>query len=357
MASHPIKVLIVDDSMVASELLAYIINSDPDLKVIGCVENGEKALEFIRHNKPDVITMDIIMPKMDGFEATRRIMATTPIPIIIVSSIYKKENVEKSFQAMEAGAIEILEKPRGFQDPYYQDLATSLVKTIKIVAGTKLVTRKFVTSGEKSVHEATPRTNHQDSSWTGKAEVVAIGSSLGGPQALNTIFSGLSSSFPVPILVVQHISSGFTQGFVDWLSESCSLEISLAKNKEIALPGHVYVAPDNVHLEIDKKNVMHLVDAPPEAGLRPAASRLFRSVANVFGSNGIGIILTGMGRDGVEDLLLLKQKGGMTIAQSQESCLMYGMPKEAIAIGAARQVVHLDQIANTLKKLVSKYPN
>lgn len=352
MVSPPIKVLIVDDSPLATELLTFIINSDPDLKVIGCVDSGERALNFIKWEIPDVITMDIVMPKMDGFETTRRIMQTTPIPIIIISACFKGEDVQKSFEAIDAGALDILEKPPGPQDPDFGTLAKRILKSIKTVAGTKLITRHY--SRPHSLSHSKPKLpDTETTSSLSQIEAIAIGSSLGGPHALCTIFKELPSQFRLPIFVVQHISPGFAPGFTEWLGEHTPLHVKLAQKQEVAQPGCIYIAPDHHHLEVHQGHLISLASTPPEGGLRPAVGHLFRSMAKTYGAHGMGIILTGMGRDGVEDLLLMKQSGALTVAQDQESSLLFGMPKEAIAIGAAKRILSLQHIIELLK-LINK---
>lgn len=356
MREKKIKVLIVDDSPVARELLAYIVESDPLLRVIGFGENGEKAIEFLKQEIPDVIIMDIVMPKMDGFEATRRIMKTHPVPIVIVSGVFNRDDVEKSFQAMNAGALAILEKPRGIGDPYYQNHVHDIIQAIKTVAEVKLVTRKkadvfYELQGKPKTLPAASKFPLHVLSPNTRIDMIGIGASLGGPQALEQIISGLSKDFSIPILIVQHISPGFSQGLVDWISKGTSLKVKLAEHKEIAMPGSIYFAPDHFHMEISSGNVISLIDGPPEGGVKPAISRLFRSMASVCGPYGLGLILTGMGRDGAEELLLMREKGAVTAAQDEESSIMYGMPREAIQIGAAQLIFSLDQIAPFLNLL------
>lgn len=346
---NQIKVLIVEDSPISAELLSYIINSDPALKVIGIVQNGHQAIEFIKVQVPDVITMDIVMPKMGGFEATRQIMQTHPIPIIIISGAYTKEDVNKSFEAIKVGALEVIEKPKGLGDPNFDTVSKNIRKTIKMVAGAKLITRKEPKQTFKAIKNTLSDKSHNKLIWKEKVKAVGIGASLGGPQALSLILSNLPESFPVPIFIVQHISAGFTAGLIDWLRYYSKLEVRLAKHNEKALPGKVYVAPDHFHLEITPDLTMKLLNEPSEGGLKPSVGRLFRSMAKSFGRNCIGVILTGMGRDGVDDLLYMKQLGAMTIAQSKEDCIMFGMPGEAIAIDAALEVLPLDKIAATLE--------
>lgn len=353
-----INVLIVDDSAVSSDLLQYIIESSPELKVIGKVKNGLEALEFLKHHSPDVITMDIVMPQMDGFAATSKIMHDRPIPIIIISGTYQKENIEKSFRAMEAGALAILEKPKGPGDANFSMMSEAIVTSIKTVAGVKLITRRGgkapspVQTPEK-LSEPSPKASLK-SLKKGTVKAVALGTSLGGPQTLEKILAALPSDFPAPILIVQHIASGFTQGLVDWLNLTSSIKVNLATHGKQALPGNAYVAPDNFHLEITSENIMHLSNAPPVHGIRPSVAALFSSMEKAHGPHCIGVILTGMGGDGAEELLAMKQSGAITIAQNEESSILFGMPKEAIRLDAATLVLPLDQIAPTLTELSMK---
>jgi two-component system, chemotaxis family, protein-glutamate methylesterase/glutaminase len=349
MTSNPIKVLIVEDSAVSRELLTYIINADPMLKVIGFAENGIKALEFIQKERPDVITMDIVMPKMDGYEATRQIMQNNPIPIIIISATVKKEDVNASFKAMEAGALAVFEKPTGPQDPNFHTLAKALRESIKIMSGVKLIARRL-----KSLLKPTAPPIEEVPQPISTIEAVAIGASLGGPQALSVVLSEIPAFFPVPIFIVQHISSGFTEGFAEWLSHYTPLTVKIAKDREHPQAGTVYIAPDHFHMEVSKNCLIQLVDAPLDGGLKPSVNRLFRSMAHHYGSKAVGVLLTGMGKDGAEGLKLMKEKGSLTIAQDEESCLMFGMPKEAIQLGATNQILPLSSIAQTLKHLIMK---
>lgn len=338
-------VLIVDDSPSARELLTYIINQDPNLEVIGCVENGEKALEFLKFRKPDVITMDIIMPKMDGFETTRRIMAATPIPILIISSSYNPEDVSKSFQAIDAGSLGILKKPMGPTDPEFPIISKKIRETIAGIAGVKLVARRH---RALHVQEKPPVTT--------PIEVVAIGASLGGPQALKVILSQLPASYPLPIFVVQHISEGFVGGFVDWLNETTPLNVKLAEQGYYAQAGDVLIAPDHFHMEIGASRRVTLIRGAPLESICPSIGKLFQSIAKTYGPRSAGLLLTGMGRDGVDELLEMKNRGAITIAQDEEGCTMFGMPREAIAAQAVKHVVPLGGISGMLLQLAASTP-
>lgn len=353
MNAREINVLIVDDSPVARDLLAYIIQSDPQLKVMGFAENGEEAINFLKNQTPDVIVMDIVMPKMNGFELTRRIMQSNPIPIVVVSGIYNKEEVNKSFQALEAGAIAVLEKPKGIGSSQYLDTARFVIDTLKAMGEVKLVAGKN-TIQKLEPPESVPQKpkateTHKDAAK--KIDAIGIGASIGGPQALATVLSKLPEKFPIPIFIVQHISGGFVDGLVNWLNESTPLSVKIPTDGEKGLPGHVYIAPDRKNMLVDENNVIHLIDEPNESNIAPSISQLFLSLANSHGPRSIGILLTGVGKDGVEELLEMKQKGATTIVQNEETCVMFDMPKHAIKLNAAVHVEPLNQIVNILTNL------
>lgn len=346
MDNKTIKVLIVDDSQVSRELLAHIIEKDPELRVVGLAKSGIEALHWLTIHSPDVITMDVQMPLIDGFEVTRKIMATKPIPIVVITSTFSRTNTEMAFRALEAGALAILEKPVGIGDKDYLLNEKEIINTIKTIAGVKLI-RKIDSSKKKEgkllalPEKDLPTVN-----------AIAIGASLGGPQAIAKILAELPSSFPVPIFIVQHIAVGFVDGFIKWLQNHCRLSITLASNYKVALPNHIYIAPDKFHMEVKKGNIIYLDSSPPYSP-QPAIGRLFCSMAHTYGPHGVGVILTGMGKDGAQDLLLMKQKGAYTIAQDEKSCVMFGIPREAITIGAATQVLPLEKIALALIDLVN----
>lgn len=340
------KVLIVDDSRTARELLTHIIESDLELKVVGCVEDGEKALQWLENETCDVITMDVHMPHINGFEVTQKIMETNPIPTVIISSGYTPTDNLMAFRALEVGALSILEKPSGFGDATYRKKAQEIIDTIKTISGIVVLTRH----NRKSM--AKPKSLPLISKPKKEVRAVGIGASLGGPLAIAQILENLPSSFPVPVFIVQHIAAGFSNDFIRWLQERSHLRIFLASDGEVAQPGCVYVAADKCQMEIKQGNLISLDDTPTSE-IQPSVGRLFKSLANTYGPHCVGVILTGMGRDGAAELLLMKQKGAYTIAQNEESCLMFGMPKEAIALEAASQILPLNDIAHTLETLVS----
>lgn len=344
-----IRVLIVEDSPSSAELLRYLINADPEMEVLGIAHNGLEAITATQIQRPDVILMDIVMPRMDGFEATRRIMESTPTPIVITSASWNPGEVDKTFQALESGALAIVAKPMGKGHVDFDRKAKELVGTVKLMSEIKVVRRRSYPKGKKlgGTHPAVV----MPAGAPADIHLVAIAASTGGPPVLHTILSGLTKDFSVPVLIVQHIASGFTQGFVDWLAKSSGFPVHLAGHGDLPLPGHAYVAPDDQHLGIDAAGRLVLSQEGPVNGLRPSGSFLFHAAAQFLGRRAVGVLLTGMGKDGAQELKEMKEKGAVTIAQDQASAVVHGMPGEAVRIGAATYVLPPDKIASLLAKL------
>jgi two-component system chemotaxis response regulator CheB len=334
-----VNVLVVEDSASVSQLLVHILSSDPDIRVMGTARNGQEALEFLQSQKPDVITMDIVMPVMDGLEATRRIMSTTPIPVIIVSSSRQPAEVSKTFLAMEAGAVAALDKPAGPGGPGYEACASAIRQMAKLMAEVKVIRR---TARDVPRRPPAPLPRLHD------VRVVAVGASTGGPQAIAGILSGLPKTYPLPLLVVQHIAAGFVRGMADWLRGRTELCVQVASDGEPIVPGRVYLAPDGSHMGIGAGNRIALSYEPPEHGMRPAVSRLFRSVTRKYGSAAVGVLLTGMGKDGAEELRSMREAGALTVAQDAESSVVHGMPGEAIRLNGASHILRPEDIARLL---------
>jgi two-component system chemotaxis response regulator CheB len=347
-----IRVLVVDDSPVIREFLVDILGADPEIKVTGTASNGEDAIQAVEEQSPDVITMDIHMPRMSGIEATRRIMETYPTPIVIVSGSQDPAEVQTTFHAMEAGALAILEKPVGKGHPRHPDAVRELIQTVKLMSEVKVIRRWPRTPRKLLTCPVVPEVNFKKA--TKKIQMVAVGASTGGPPVIQTILSDLSKDFPAPILIVQHMAVGFIPGFVEWLDCQSNLSIHIATHGEQALPGHVYIAPDGLQMKADRGGKILLSRDGPENGHRPSVSCLFRSVANVYGENAVGVLLTGMGRDGAQELKLMKDEGAIAIVQDRESCVVYGMPREAVHLGAATYILSLDKIAGALTTLVNR---
>jgi len=291
------------------------------------------------------VLMDIHMPRMDGFEATRLIMESQPLPIVICTATANAAEVAITFRSIEAGAVACVGKPVSREHPDFEPLTRNLLQTVRLMSEVKVVRRW-------------PRSRHiaarvGAAAAAGGIKLVGIGASTGGPQALQAILSGLSKDFPVPILIVQHISPGFLPGLVEWLNQTSSLSVHIAAHDLLPLPGHVYVAPDDFHLGLGDNSRLVLAREAAENGLRPAVSYLFRSLAATCGPAAIGVLLSGMGRDGAAELKSMRERGAQTIAQDRDSSIVHGMPGEAIALGAAAHVLSADRIASALIALVN----
>ena len=346
-----IKVLIVEDSPVAREFLTYILTSDPAIQVVGVAKNGAEALEITAQLRPDVITMDIHMPIMDGFEATRRIMETVPTPIVIVSGSIGATEVASTFRALEAGALAVVRRPNGMNHDAFEAGSKELLQTVKLMSEIKVVRR---TARPAQGRVSTPMPVVSAPRTDAAIQLIAIGTSTGGPPVLQKILSGLPRNLPVPVLIVQHIAKGFVQGFAEWLSGASGFPVHIASHDEVPLPGHGYVPPDGLHMGVAAGPRIVLSDSPPENGLRPSVAYLFRSVAQVLGPGAVGVLLTGMGKDGAEELKVMKEKGAVTIVQDEESSVVHGMPGEAVKLGAATHVLAPEGIAAMLTALVKK---
>ena len=351
MTDRKISVLVVDDSKVAQMLLAHILESDPEIRVVGAVSDGQAALDFVKEHAPDVILMDLHMPRMDGFEATRRIMETQPVPIIVCTATTDPRAVATTFRVMEAGAVACLGKPVGREHADFDEMAENIRQTVKLMSEVKVVRRwargRFAPAAAPVAHPVTVNRAHAEITFIG------IGASTGGPQVLQEILMGLPKAFPAPILIVQHIAHGFLPGLAEWLNQTTGLQIHIGAYGICPLPGHVYLAPDDFHMGISASGCILLTKEEPENGLRPAVSYLFRSLADVCGPAAVGVLLTGMGKDGATELKLMKDKGAVTIAQDRDSSVVHGMPGEAIKLGGATHVWPADKIADGLVAVVN----
>ena len=348
-----IRVIVADDSPVARDLLTEVLNSDSRLEVVGIAKDGEQAVDLVRRLKPDIITMDVQMPRMDGFEATKEIMIVEPTPIVIVSGNIGSPDVEKSMNAIRAGALTAIGKPPSPQSPEFEQAAGQLIDTVVSMASVKVIrhrrTRRQV---DESKDSAAVRAID-----TPLPAVVAIATSTGGPEALDKLLSELPVDFPLPILVVQHITTGFTHGFVSWLDQCVPLKVKEAVDGERVEPSVVYIAPEHGHLGFSASKRVQILDQPPVDGFRPSGTILFESAARVFGDATVAVVLTGMGSDGLNGLRSVRQVGGYVIAQDEQSSVLYGMPRVAAEAGLANIVLPLDTIAYYLVQLARRISN
>lgn len=337
-----IRVLLAEDSPTARALIASILTADADIRLVGEAKNGVEAVEMTRRLKPDLVIMDIHMPLLDGFEATKQIMIEAPTPIVVVSSSVDAHGAVSSIQALRAGALSIMSKPPGPTSPAFEESARSLISAVKTMSQVKVV-RHFAPRVSTRSAVVAPR----------RGKIVAIAASTGGPAAMNRILAELPASFPAPILLVQHIADGFLGAFTDWLNGVSSLMVKIAEDGELLVPGKVYVAAEKQHLGVTPLGKAVLSDAPPIGGFRPSASFLFQSVAASYGAESVAAILTGMGSDGVDGLRAIKTAGGRIIAQDEETSVVFGMPGAAVSAGLPDVVLPLPALAAALREMTA----
>jgi two-component system chemotaxis response regulator CheB len=345
-----ITAFVVDDSAVSRDLITRVLESESDIEVVGCACNGAEAVAALKERTVDVVTMDIHMPGMDGYEATRQIMESRPLPIVIVTASFDPGDVAKTFRTLEAGAVAAVEKPPGPGNPAHAAHARKLIDMVKAMSEVQVV-RRWPRARMKACKAEPPAAPRR----AGEIRLVAIGASTGGPPVLQTVLAGLPKPCPVPVVIVQHISAGFTEGLADWLTATTGLSAQLARHGEFTRPGAAYLAPDGCQMSLGRDFRIACEDEPAEHGLRPSASFLFRKVAQHFGAEAAGVLLTGMGCDGAEELKLMRDAGAVTFAQDKESSIVHGMPGEAIRLGAAMHVGPPERIAALLHSLLAPH--
>ena len=345
-SGKPVRVVVVDDSLVAREMLAQILSSDPDIEVVGTASDGMQGLEMVERLRPDLITMDIHMPVMDGLAATERIMAYTPTPILVVSSSVHGEGIGRAFDALAAGALDVIKKPEPKDWSDLDRIGRDVIRRVKVLSRVKVITHIKGRRDERA--QSLP-----ESSGRAQRTLVAIGSSTGGPSALQTILRGLPPDLPTPVLVAQHMAEGFIPGLVAWLKTGCRMAVKPAEDGETVEPGVVYFAPAGKNLVTDGLKV-RFRDPGPDQLYLPSADTLFESVSRSHGEHAVGVILTGMGADGAAGLKRLHDAGAATIAQDRESSTVWGMPRAAIELEAARYILSVDDIAAEIERLVTE---
>jgi two-component system, chemotaxis family, protein-glutamate methylesterase/glutaminase len=346
-----IRVMIVEDSRVVREFLVQLIGADPRLEVAVAVDCAEEALRLLERVSPDVISMDIRLPGMNGFEATQQIMTRKPTPIVVVSASVEAEDLKVSMNALRAGALSVVEKPAGLAHEDYERLARRLCDQLVLMSQVKVIRQRI----DRGVRFAPARPSlaavHATQASVGPFRMVGMVASTGGPAALTQIFRHLPADFPVPILVIQHITSSFLEGFATWLGSIAPLPVRFARDGETAAAGTIYLPSADRHLRVEGTRLRLDASAPVNLQ-RPSGTILFRSMAQSAGSAALGVLLTGMGEDGAEGLRELRQAGGYTLAEDESTAVVYGMPAVAIRLGAVCESLPLSEIGPRVVELV-----
>jgi two-component system chemotaxis response regulator CheB len=344
-ANKMIRVLVVDDSALMRKLIPQMLERDTSIHVVGTAMDGAFALKKIDEFKPDAITLDLEMPRMDGIETLRQIMRQQQVPVVVVSA-HTREGASTTFKALHMGAFDFVAKPENVLAEGMNEIAAELIAKIKAAVNSPFMRRPIVAPGMVSLPKPKRPTKLGPAS-----KVIAIGSSTGGPNSLEYMLSHLSADFPAAILVVQHMPAGFTDTFARRLNESCALEVKEAQSGDLLAAGRVLICPGDRHMRIRRMplgDVVVLSDDVKVNGHRPSVDVLFDSVAQEFGADAVGLIMTGMGEDGADGLGHMKASGALTIAQDEASSIVFGMPRAAIERGHANRIVALEALANTL---------
>ncbi|MCC5900289.1 MAG: chemotaxis-specific protein-glutamate methyltransferase CheB [Phormidium sp. GEM2.Bin31] len=362
-----IRVLIAEDSPVVQVILRRMLATYPDIELVGMAGNGKEALKMLPQVLPDVVCTDFHMPEMNGLELTQEIMATMPRPILVLSASVQAEDTQNVFRVLKAGAVDVLPKPINGGANNWNDLQLELITKIRVLSGVAVFThrRQLVTETKtENQRDYSPVVTPFKTKQLGQKtvpniarevrqrtyELVTIGASTGGPQALQGILREIPQEFPVPIVCVQHISRGFLTGLVNWLNTECRVPVRIAQPGMRAEAGVIYFPPEDQHLTFSRPGVFATAPLPPFSGHRPSVTVTFQSVAQVYGRRSVAILLTGMGKDGALGMQAIFEAGGVTIAQDEATSVVFGMPKEAIALGAAQYILPLQEMAPVLLK-------
>lgn len=350
MARKEIRVLVVDDSALMRQFISDILNSDPRLEVCGTARDGQDALKQIQILNPDIVTMDVEMPNMDGLKALEQIMKTKPLPVLMLSSV-TQAGAEATLKALALGCVDFIGKPSGSISLNIKEIGQEIID--KVVAASTAKVRSIF--APRAVVPASDFRRMRAPVSTGRRDIVAIASSTGGPMALSELIPKLPKNFPVPIVITQHMPKEFTGSFAKRLNESSQVEVVEAFDGLTLKAGRVVIAPGGKHLIFKRRagnSVCALDDRPPVLSVKPAANIMFQSVAENYGGNVLCVILTGMGRDGTDGGLILHKKGAYVLAESQKTCVVYGMPKAAVEAGIVDEVLPLNEIPDAMIRLV-----
>ncbi|OHC30799.1 MAG: chemotaxis response regulator protein-glutamate methylesterase [Pseudomonadales bacterium RIFCSPLOWO2_12_59_9] len=351
----PIKVLVIDDSALIRALLKEIIHADPELALIGVAPDAYVARDLIKQLNPDVLTLDVEMPRMDGLTFLEKLMHGHPMPVVMISSLTERGS-EATFRALELGAVDFVAKPKLGIREGMQAYAEEICYKLKAASMARVSARPAVAVRSLSGPTAEPSSIGAPRPIIGTEKIIAIGASTGGTEAIKDVLLGMPADSP-GIVITQHMPPGFTRSFAERLNRLTHLTVSEAQGGERILPGHAFIAPGDKHLLVERSGanyVIRLSDAPAVRRHKPAVDPMFSSVAQCAGRNVIAALLTGMGKDGAQGMLEIRQAGGYTVAQDEATCVVYGMPREAVCIGAAEEVLPLSEIAAVLLQQARK---
>ena len=368
-----LRVLIAEDSQVVQRTLQALLADEPGIEIVGTANDGAEALALCRELQPDLVTMDIFMPEMDGLEATRRIMDECPTRIVIISSMVGPKDQRTTFEAMRAGAIEVIEKPHGVLLGNYEDVKYNLSRVLRKMAHARPVNQLSwlppaprdapLTTAPPAPAASGPPRSRPAAPPTGARpgriprdfapSIVCLGGSTGAPAVLVEVLAALGADYPLPIVVAQHIARGFARGLADWLDASSPLAVKVAEQGDVLGPGRVFIGPDDRHFEVTPSFTLSLRAAASRQEHVPSVNRFFASVARVYGDKAFAAVLSGMGSDGAEGLQAMRDAGAVTVVQAEPSCVVFGMPKVAMESGAAMREVTPQQLAALLEKMAA----
>jgi two-component system, chemotaxis family, protein-glutamate methylesterase/glutaminase len=339
---NKVRVMIIEDSISVREMLTSIIQNDPRLEVVAAVSTAEEGIQALPSKRPDVISLDIRLPGMNGFEATQEIMSHHPTPIVVIAENVKGDELNISMNALRAGALAVVEKPVGVTNQEYTNNAEKICSQLVAMSTIKVVRQRFNGSKARDPDAKLRRTPFK---------ILAVVASTGGPSALVQLFQSLPANFPLPILLVQHITAAFLQSFAEWLGKNCPFSVSVAFSGEVPRPGRIYVAPPDHHLELNGDHLVISRSAMVSAQ-RPSGTVLLNSVAECYGNSAIGVILTGMGDDGAEGLLAMRNAGAYTIVEDESTAVINGMPAAAAKLGAVVETLPIHEVGFRIVSLL-----
>ncbi len=337
-----VRVLVADDSATVRLMLRRLLEADPDISVVGMAANGREAVQMVALLKPDLVTMDVEMPVMDGITAIEQIMAFTPVPVLVISSVVSKLHTANVARALGAGAVDVISKPGAASEEEFNAAAATIRNRVKQLSRVQVITHlraRLVRQAGKNWPPA----------CSASVKLVAIACSTGGPQALQIILAALPADLPAGIVVVQHIAEGFTDGLVEWLDRNCDLKVKKGVNGDAIKPGEAIIAPDSIHMTVTRERRIALVDDQAPGPHKPSADVLLESAARAYGPGALGLILTGMGSDGARGMRAIYESGGHTLAQDEQTSVIFGMAKEAIRLNAVEEVVPLPEIGFAIR--------